>query len=489
MSENNDDRRNELCTRFRKSLTDGSSSQYFDEDDLIEIFDYAGDLNDDYLRFEVLLCGARYYPDSIPLRERRALLYANYGDDLSAKYLEDNADRNGALWDIARLRNASPMGSDAAKALEDLLRAYSEFDDEEVIQFVDLASALGQTDWLLDRLDALRSHVTYLPTLLFEIAVMLEMENRYEEAIRLLEELTDLEPYNEQYWFMLAQEYDLNNNANGALQALDLALAILPDDKAMRFYHARLLARNELTRQRAVDSLEALASDFPEDTDISRFLAALYVDGDHEAQDDTVLQKAARVLSRCFSLNPGDRKLATDLLATEARPTDEIIDSVVVHQSPCDVSEWVAWADELHSLGAYDKAIAILLYCENKIGKTDMAVNEALIIDYFMLKDFGSVCRRFESQTVGSSTSSPDNAALLFSVYAISLVKTGRYEEAQQFCNMILKLVVEDGPDDISYALRRIGTGVVMTDIIARLKSRKHTDWQSYDPLGAWANK
>ena len=50
MSDNNNDRRIELCSRFRQSLSDGSSTQYFDEDDLIEIFDYAGDLNDDYLR-------------------------------------------------------------------------------------------------------------------------------------------------------------------------------------------------------------------------------------------------------------------------------------------------------------------------------------------------------------------------------------------------------------------------------------------------------
>ena len=102
------------------------------------------------------------------------------------------------------------MGSEADKALDDILAAYGEFEDEEVIQFVDVASSLGRTDWLLSRLEALRAHVTYMPTLLFEIAVMLEIEQRYSEAITLLEELTDLEPYNEQYWFMLAQEYDLN---------------------------------------------------------------------------------------------------------------------------------------------------------------------------------------------------------------------------------------------------------------------------------------
>lgn len=489
MSDNNDNRRNELCTRFRESLNGGdSASQYFDEDDLVEIFDYAGDLNDDYLRFEVLLCGARYYPDSVPLRERRALLYANFGDDLSSKYLEDNADRNGALWDIARIRNASPMGGEAVRALDGLLRAYSEFDDEEVIQLVDLASSLGQTDWLLKRIKELRAHVTYLPTLLFEIAVMLEMENRYGEAITLLEELTNLEPYNEQYWFMLAQEFELNKNAEGALQALDLALAILPDDKAMRFYHARLLARIDASRRRAAAELEKLAADFPEDPEISRFLAALYIELDPDSPDEKVRAKAAAILSRCFSLNPGDRQLATDLMAVDALPTDEIIGSIVRHQPPCAVSEWVAWADDLHALGAYDKAVAILLYCEKKAGKTDMTVNEALILNYFMMKDFYAVCKRFESNTTGSSESTPDNAVLLFSVYAISLVKCGRLEEASQFCNMILKLVVEDGPDDIKYSLRRIGTGVVMTDILARLKSKKHTDWNKYDPLGAWTD-
>ena len=205
MAEGTDDRREELCSRFRASLSDNGSDRYFDEDELIEIFDYAGDLNDDYIRFEVLLCGARLYPDSIPLKERRALLYSAFGEDLSEKYLEDNNSQQSALWDIARLRNSNPAGAEAVRQLELLLSHYDEFDDEEVIQLVDLASSLGQTDWLTDRLDALRVHVTYLPTLLFEIAVVLEMNGRYDEAIKLLEELTNIEPYNEQYWFMLAQ--------------------------------------------------------------------------------------------------------------------------------------------------------------------------------------------------------------------------------------------------------------------------------------------
>lgn len=486
MTDNTNDRRNELCSRFRQSLSgDASSTQYFDEDDLIEIFDYAGDLNDDYLRMEVLLCGARYYPDSAPLRQRRALLYYTFGDDLTTKYLEDNASQHGLLWDITRTRAANPMGKEAEKALDQMLADYSEFDDEEVIQLVDLASSLGQTDWLLSRMKKLRKHVSYMPTLLYEIAVQLEIDQRYDEAIQLLEQLTDLEPYNEQYWFMLAQEYDLNDNTAGALQALDLALAILPGDKAMRFYHARLLARDNATRQQSIDSLKKLAAEYPDDIDISRFLAALSIESASDG-DESAHRLAVKVLNDCYALNRGNRKLASDLLAINGAPAYDLIREVDAAEPPTDVNGWIAWAAELEALGAYDKAVAILTYCEAKLGYKHPSINEALIIDYFLMQNFPAVCSSFESRTVGASSATPDVAALVFVIYAISLAKLGRKKEAAEFSNMILKLIVDDGPDDITYALRRLGAGLVLTDIVDRCTTRRRTDWQSYDPLAVW---
>lgn len=487
MADTGNDRREELCNRFRQSLASSSdSSQYFDEDELIEIFDYAGDLNDDYLRWEALLCGARYYPDSAALRQRRALIYYTFGDDLSVKYLQDNAAQRGALWDISRTRAANPSGKKAAEALDRILADYPEFDDEEVIQFVDLAASLGQIRWLQSRLDDLRNHVTYLPTLLFEIAVTLEMINDYAGAIKLLEELTDLEPYNEQYWFMLAQENDLNDNVGGALQALDLALAILPGDKAMRFYHARLLARDDNNREQAVKSLRKLADEYPDDVDISRFLAALLVESSDENNQNDAAYEAGNVLNRCYALNRGNRKLASDLMAVDAAPEALLLADVDRADAPSDVAGWIAWAAELESLGAHDKAVAILLYCDKKLGYRSPAVNEALIVNYFQLKDFKAVCQAFETQTEGESSATPDMAALVFVAYAISLAKVGRIKACADFSQMILKLVVEDGPDDISYALRRLGAGLVLTDLVERCKSRAKTDWNSYDPLGVW---
>ncbi len=94
-----------------------------------------------------------------------------------------------------------------------------------------------------------------------------------------------------------------------------------------------------------------------------------------------------------------------------------------------------------------------------------------------MIKNLRSATHTFESQTVGPSTASPDTAALVFVVYAISLAKLGRKKDAAEFSKMVIKLLVEDGPDEITHALRRLGTGLVLTDIIDRCTTRRRTDW------------
>ncbi len=49
-----------LYDRFKEESVQPDA--YFDEDDLIEIFDYASDMADDATRIDVLLVGARLYP-------------------------------------------------------------------------------------------------------------------------------------------------------------------------------------------------------------------------------------------------------------------------------------------------------------------------------------------------------------------------------------------------------------------------------------------
>ena len=57
--------REELYNRFKLSLSRPVTERFFDEDELVEIYDYAGDVSDDYVQLEALFCGARLYPESV----------------------------------------------------------------------------------------------------------------------------------------------------------------------------------------------------------------------------------------------------------------------------------------------------------------------------------------------------------------------------------------------------------------------------------------
>ena len=61
-----------LYNKFRKELAENDLSIYYDEGDLADIFDYAGDVHDDYIRLEGLMLGNRLFADSEILLERRA---------------------------------------------------------------------------------------------------------------------------------------------------------------------------------------------------------------------------------------------------------------------------------------------------------------------------------------------------------------------------------------------------------------------------------
>ena len=62
----------ELYERFLKGVRDNMNSEFYEEDELLDIYDYAQDEGDEMVQLYVLLAGARLYPDSDFLDERKA---------------------------------------------------------------------------------------------------------------------------------------------------------------------------------------------------------------------------------------------------------------------------------------------------------------------------------------------------------------------------------------------------------------------------------
>lgn len=265
------------------------AERFFDEDELVDLFDFAGDMADDYLKMEVLMCGARLYPDSSLLKERRAIFYSFISDDAASKFLQDNPQENAPLWEIMRLRSRAPKGHDAERELAYLLGGMDRMDDEEVIQFVELASQLGAYDWLIANEATVRSKAEYAPIFLYEMAVVSELNHNYEKAVAYLEELTESEPFNAYYWFMIAQDYEMLDKRDKAIAALDYSLAINPDSKEALQLRARMLLSDDSTRNEGEDLLRELAGKYPDDPDVQRVAAFVsYAGGDVAVSRETM---------------------------------------------------------------------------------------------------------------------------------------------------------------------------------------------------------
>ncbi|MDE6654461.1 MAG: hypothetical protein K2K37_08770, partial [Muribaculaceae bacterium] len=252
--------RQEALAKFRESLSLPLTERYYEEDELIDLFDFASDFNDDYLRMEVLMCAARFYPNSEELQQRKAIFYSQYSDDVMNKCVEDHQESTGMIWDIIRAKNSyieSPMAQ--IEILDDILTNNSSFADEDIIQFVELAVlTYGKWQWLKEHLPELEEKAIYPEVLLYETAMAAELSGDNEYAIELLERLTDLQPFNPDFWIVLCKEYILADQRENGLSALEYAIAIDPNNPETLHQKAKLLFTMERDHQEILDVLSEI---------------------------------------------------------------------------------------------------------------------------------------------------------------------------------------------------------------------------------------
>ena len=195
--ENPHDSRRALYERFyaivgRADNPQDADDAYFDEDDIIEIYDYANDMNDDFIKLEALFYGARMFPASEALRTRRDYLYYYLGNDGAVRLLLERRKSQTTLSRLLALRARTDRKRSAVDELDAILRESEAFDDEEIIQFVTEAAAPETVGWLFDNIDRLKEKCSYLPTLYYELAGAAEDNGDYPRAIAMAEELTML---------------------------------------------------------------------------------------------------------------------------------------------------------------------------------------------------------------------------------------------------------------------------------------------------------
>lgn len=479
-----DNPRDELYKRFRESLCRPVSDRFFDEDELVELYDYAGDLNDDYVQMEVLFCGARLYPESAALAERRALLYLDTTVDDSdtpspaaEAFLNDNPEMFSPLFDIARLEVQHP--GDPVAALEFILTQYDSFSDEEIIRFVDLAFDLDCYNWVKENLERLRGKIKYQPVLTYEVMREADDTLDNELVIKLAEELIESEPFSVGYWVTLFKAQARAGKEDDARSTFDYAKALAADD-----YEARMVLADAVfdfapyLYQEALDMLEEMSADRPDEFIFVDCQCAILVRAGSTDRAVSKLMKfvdshpahprAMRQLLLCNIRNPRpaldrfyeatagegfDAETFSELVNLLSMNTaSRSLDALMRHADnveEMDPGEFSAWIEALFALGKYTNIVELA----DQYKLTDMLIRIPL-----------------------------KGSAYLFALM-VSLMKLGRGDDAEavyEQARPMIEAILDDAPMPIKMSARCLMT---LRDKIRRHPASEKLYWEYFDML------
>ena len=484
-----EDSRQGLYNEFESEIVKaGNTEAYFDEADLIEIFDYASDMDNYIVKMEVLLYGARHYPSSEALATRRAWFYSSFGEMEAAADVNNRVSNGGFLNRLLTLRAEGATDSPKTRRrLEEIVDASTELGDEDVIQLVDFCAENNMLDWVETNRPRVEAKCTYIPTYIYEHADRAEDIGDLATAQRLFEELTMMEPFTIDFWVRLAGVQLASDDYNDALASTEYALAIDADCiEALRLKGRAMYRRGN--QKEEVSRVFKSILDLPDanDGDVSAYAATLIELGRNE--------EAASLLEDALAKNPM-LQLPTDLLMNIDfnRATPHILR--VAEQASFTRETVMSWAKEHITNGRPDIAAMIVkLFRDKFIASPDLRFLTEL---WYINKMYRETVDIVEESFVEFTDLGRPDPGITFP-YLMSLVRIGEAAKAldlaRRHLSDIEKILQSPRPIDArgflipgtspsATACIDIGYATLLRSIINALTSSSPMPPDSYDPL------
>lgn len=465
-----------LLRRFREELQLPLSERFYSEEELLTVFDVAGDHYNDYLRTEALLLGMRLYPDSKELLARRAILYRDIDPQSFGSFLNDSPEtQHTALLEIMRLSNLDCPRAEAQRQMQEFLETHRLDDDEEVIQFVQAAHALGLQKWLVSRLPDIRKKISYLPTLLYEVAVLSDESPEFAKvAVKLLEELTEIEPYSPDYWVLLSHVYIREERYSEALGAIEYALAIDPDNiEALR---AKLRAMSQTPDAKGIESIMKRIMDLdPNDLDLA-MIRLVYM---RDTYGPSGVHSALATMPPQVGASAAVVTLAIESDYPDLPPLLEAFYKAG-HTS---VEEW----NDLMNI-AFDVRHSLICVIEDTFASlTDGTEKlDRSLIDYKMLfryNQYDTAIAMFGNPEIRGALRSRDQLTPVYAAFVLMLLRSGHLDDAFEACKS-MKDVIDDPMNRMQLGItERYGMNCFINEVLKKIASRRKTDWYKFDPM------
>lgn len=269
----------ELLQRYLTAREEGKEP-YFDTEEICDLLNGFEDTDDYRYYGEVLDLAFKLHPmDSKEWKIRKCRLHlsdeAYYAALKVAESIDDDDNRS---LDMIRLECYCVLGQyDKVMAYVGNLHAKNSEYLEDIYEFV--VPLLADYE-MFDEAHTLLSTAIYLfPNsymLKEELVYILELEEKYEQAIRVCRELIDRDPYSYEIWFTLGRLYALTGKFEKALEAFDFALACDDTDVELKILKAYCLFMNE-SYSKAIDLYMEIATDEESIGRIKPLVAECYI--------------------------------------------------------------------------------------------------------------------------------------------------------------------------------------------------------------------
>ena len=490
---------NRLIERFKNALQGSQADSWFDEDELIDIFDYAGDCGNDYLRAEALMWAARYFPDSVTLNERRAVFYADLLGDEAVREHARSIKHPSLLTEILSIKATVHDSEGALAQLERIFRENERIDDEETIQLVNFAADTHNLRWISDHLREIKKRVIYLPALLFELADAAIEKEEYEIARGALEELVNEMPFNADYWSRLSSSQLRLGRHSEALESAEMALAIDPDN-----IDAIKSKAEVLTATKDYDGLLRLTTQHPDKPEVLE----TYVDcmwprisePEIRASILSLLRDAndrgamtPNLTSSMVMLSPDDSLQLLDAMWKEA--------DLTAVELPDQIQSWLEWAQMMSQQGAYLGALRILETMWNNLEGKINPPRESVIQMLAMFSEMHLRLQMFSEAIVdiGKLVRLMDTVSPVgITIYVIALVKLRHVDEARrQIATFLANPTIGSQEEYMRSSARALDLGHIMTinwtfaflrSLLVQLAPERVQafDFEAFDPLFIW---
>lgn len=423
-----------LYERFRLEVESGSTIDYYEINELLDIYDYAQDEGDAMVQMFVFLTVARLYPDSKDFEERMAFFLSYVSQEAASDMASRGGCRESALWDVLRMGVKCFPAGDVSPYLEDLFKKYNSLDCESILKIIDLLREMDQRNLLVKYYKELSARAEDPRGLAFEIAETLkEGEGYQEEARNIAEELTKMEPFNVDAWLLLARiEFGLEHKED-ALAAVDYALAIDPDYFNARLTRGVIMVVMPEKRAEAIRVLKEILDAEPLNHFALEGLAEAYV---RENQINQACELYATMLRNDIPLAGNTDPL---LVIIELNPDNlEEYLQFVIDKGLRDDDYWRSVAGVLYEKKAFVALAKALDFYHNKIGINSWVglylhtLYQAGRLERYA-EVFEAIAENFVNQESHPSYISLTEYLMLASVY----LRLGRKGEAASLCSAI----------------------------------------------------